>query len=63
VTAPEPTAAWDRRALVGQIVTGLVKAIRNTGFYAADHPTVTEALSETAEALDAYLAGGRRNST
>jgi HD-GYP domain-containing protein (c-di-GMP phosphodiesterase class II) len=58
VNEKQRTAAWDRKAMLNQIVTGLVKAIRNMGFYASDHPTVTAALSETAEALDAYLSGG-----
>lgn len=52
------TATLDRKVMLNQIVTGLVKAIRNTGFYAADHPAVAAALTETAEALDAYLADG-----
>jgi len=53
-------SAGDRRALVCRIVTGLVKAIRNTGFYAPDHPAVMGALSETAEAAAAYLSEGRK---
>jgi len=50
----------DRQAMINEIVTGLVKAVRNTGFYAPDHPAAVEALVETSEAVNAYLAEGRR---
>lgn len=46
------------KTIVSETITGLVRAIRNMGFYAADHPAVTEALAEAAEAMNAYLAQG-----